>query len=92
LSEEKKITESRYGKVLGILREHEIYIDDIMVYSARLLNNQMRNTSYRVIQIPSISKTIFVCDEYGEASFVCDSLVYPEVFLESNKSKIREHL
>jgi len=90
--EEKELIESRYGKILEILRENEIYVDDIIVYSANLRDNQMRTTSYRVIQIPSISKTIFVCDEYGEASFVCDSLVYPEVFLEANKSEIREQL
>jgi len=90
--EEKILAESRYGKVLEILRENKIFADDIIAYSANLRDNQMRKTSYRVVQIPSISKTIFVCDQYWEASFVCDSLVYPEVFLDHTKSQIREQL
>ncbi len=92
MREEKELSESRYGKILEILRENEIYADDIIVYKGQLRTSQMRQTSYRVIQIPRLSKTIFVCDEYGEASFVIDSLVYPEVFLEHTKSDIREKL
>ena len=90
--EKRELLESRYGKVLEILRQNEIYVDDIIVYTWVLRDNQIRKTSYRVIQIPRLSKTIFVCDEYGESSFIAASLVYPEVFLEETKSDIREKL
>lgn len=86
------LQKSRYGEVLWLLRQWWIYANDIIVYSWKISKSQMRSTSYRVIQIPKISTTIFVCDEYWEATFVVKNLVYPEIFLEKSKLDIREKL
>lgn len=91
-NQKKELLESRYGKILKILIDNGVYANDIIVYKGKNGKNSMRETTYRAIQIPKFWVTIFVCDEYSQATFIVPSIIHYEVFTNTTKSDIRKVL
>jgi hypothetical protein len=71
---------------------YQVFPNDLIVYQGRNTEDMLRQTGYYVIQIPKLLKTIFVCNEYGEASFIVHSIVPPEVFTDYSKADLRNKL
>jgi len=77
---------NKLGLLLRLLREHDIYTDDINIIKGVVTPNMMRETSYLCVEIPSIKRMILVNQGFGEATFVIPGM-YPrgDVF---NRTKI----
>ena len=58
--------------------------------------NMMRSTSYRLVQVPSLERTVLVCDEVGNTTFVFDQSacsaqgIAPTDLYELNKTDLKE--
>lgn len=52
--------------------------------------NMMRNLSYRMIVIPSLDKTVFVCDEEGNRTFVVFDADNHENYFRLQKSELKD--
>ena len=76
---------SKFLEMLSFLWDNQIYTDDMKVHSGIVTNNMMRESSYFIIQIPRISRTIAVCDSYWEASFVAQWSLSPDIFFSTIK-------
>ncbi len=87
---EKKEGANRMGMLIDLLRENEIYTDDLNVTIGNICSGIMRESSYAAVWIPRLSRTIFLNNEYGEATFVFHGFLPKEDFLSLGKDAILE--
>ena len=70
--EKKELSQNKLLLFVSALREFWIYLDDLIIYTWKIDENMMRESSYYAIFIPRENKTVFLNTWYGEATFVCD--------------------
>lgn len=96
---EKKMI-SRVKTVLFILKEDfEVDVDDerqLFLKEGVVRDNMMRKTSYFLISAPKIDRTLLVCDEEGNVSYVFNNKVLKDkgisedVLINSTKEELNE--
>ena len=84
--------DQRWKKLLKILQQNGIFIDDIISYQGTVTPNMMRKDSYYLVEIPRIRKMILVCDQIGEATFVIDGLIPRNQILKLSKEQLQNSL
>ena len=80
--------DQRWKKLLRILHQNGIFIDDVISYRGRVTPNMRRKDSYYMVEIPRIRKIILLCDQIGEATFVIDGLIPRSQILELRKKQL----
>jgi hypothetical protein len=78
---EKPVLKNRLQTVLYIVQELGVDLSEIVVKKGKALPTSVRNESYVTIEIPSLKRLIYVCDEEQNASFIFDSDAVIEVYL-----------
>jgi len=73
--------------IFDVLKELWVYGDDILVRNGENLPNMMRKRSYINLFIPRIHKTIFLCQDYWEATFVCDDFFSDDELIDISFNK-----
>ena len=81
----EKVKFPKLSLFLSSLREMDIYTDDIIVRYGKVNKNEARNESYMAIEIPRLNKTVFLSNEYGEASFVFAGFISDEDLMDHGK-------
>ena len=81
----EKVKLPKLSLFLSALREIDIYTDDIIVRIGKVNTNEARNESYIAIEIPRLNKTVFLSNEYGEASFVFTGFISDEDLMDHGK-------
>ena len=82
--------EERLKELLTLLEELHVYADDLIVTKGRVSSRMMREQSYVGVEIPRLSRTVLVCDQVGEATFVLKGYVPQEVLLRLTKEQLQE--
>jgi hypothetical protein len=80
----------KLGHLIQLLREHEIYTDDLVILSGIGRENQMRPESYLLIEIPRLQRSVLLCNSYGEASFVYQGILPRERAWTLTKTQLQE--
>ncbi len=66
---------------IELLKQHKIYADDLIItIGAPPSPNMMRQESYIKIEIPRLRKTVLLCNQIGEATFIIQGYI-PNVIL-----------
>ncbi len=83
--------EPRLEEIIRLLTQIQIFSDDVLISIGEVSKDVVRSKSYAVIEIPRLNKTILVCDEVGEATFIVKSLASAANFLSTRKQDLTEH-
>ncbi len=83
--------EERIIELTRLLETQEIFLNDYIVTIGTVKASQMREVSYAVIEIPRINRTVLVCDQIGEATFVVYGIGDPRRFLAMTKEELLNH-
>lgn len=75
-------------KTLAFILENQFSIDlrdpeQFRLTTGVLGDNMMREQSYHMMEVPGLNRTVFVCDEEGNATFVFDTTRFQEIGIES---------
>jgi plasmid maintenance system antidote protein VapI len=65
-------------------------VETVSFYEGRNTDNMLRSQSYRSIVVPTLNKTILVCDEEGNRTFVVHTADMAESFIELTKEELKE--
>jgi hypothetical protein len=65
-------------------------METVSFYEGRNADNMLRGQSYRSIVVPTLNKTILVCDEEGNRTFVVHTADMAESFTELSKDELKE--
>ncbi len=84
--------QERLLELTQLLLREEVFLDDYIVSIGTLSPSQMREVSYAVVEIPRINRTVLVCDQIGEATFVIHGIGDPKRFLSFTKDELQESL
>jgi hypothetical protein len=82
--------EERLMEVFQILKEENIFSDDVILTKGKVDSNMMRRESYIVVEIPKINRMILVCDQIGEATFVIYGYISPNDLLFCTKDELQK--
>ena len=83
--------QDRLAELTALLRQNDIFIENYIVTMGTVIPSQMRKVSYAVVEIPDINRTILLCDQVGEATFVIHGIGDPRRFLSITKSQLLSH-
>lgn len=84
-----KLQQPKFQQLIAFLNRHSIFTDDILVCDGDLEANQMRETSYYIVEIPRINKEILICNQAGEATFVINGIIRRETILACTKDELQ---
>lgn len=84
--------EERLFEIITLLGREHIFIEDCGVTIGQLLPNQMRQLSYALVEIPRIRRSVLVCDQVGEATFVIHGLGDSRRYLSMTKKDLEQML
>jgi hypothetical protein len=80
----------RMQQLIAFLNRNEIFTDDIQITAGELLPNQMRESTYYLVEIPSLQRSILVCNEVGEATFIVKTYINPKLLLTLDKESLQK--
>jgi len=78
--------------VFGLLQTKGVLLKDVKTFSGILRDNQMRETSYVMMHLPAQNKTVFICNSYGEATFVVEGMIEAKDLTGLTKQTIQQLL
>lgn len=81
---------SKLKLLLQVLRELDVFPEDIVVLSGIVTDRMMREKTYLIIEIPSLNKIVLLNEGYGEASFVVPTMLNRSEFVKNGKINILE--
>ncbi len=85
----------RTGKLLPqlilVLRDLGIYTDQIFAIEGTNSSEMRREESYILVHLPTIGRSVLLCEAYGQATFVCKELVSLNVAKEFDKKQIQSN-
>jgi len=90
--EKRKPDTNKVQHLLELLRDYQIYTDDICVIIGQNTPEMMRENSYLCIEIPKIRRTIMIHPGYGEASFVLYDIYERKKLFKMTKKEIQAQL
>lgn len=79
----------RLEALLLLLKNHGIHLDHIGIFEGGLLPNQLRQASYRLVELSSPLAQILICDQVGEATFVIRPRLSRETLLSLTKEQLQ---
>lgn len=88
--DESIVMQPKTWRVLDTLNKMGIGLDNCMRFQGTVDTDMRRKTPYRVFVIPSLHKTILVCDESRQRTFVCFSFDWQD-FASLNKTELNNH-
>lgn len=95
-SGERPICEPRFQdrimQFVTILREMDIYAEDVSMTRGVVRNNMMRKLSYVVFEIPKLDKQVLINDQVGEGTFVISGSVDKKTLFTNNKRELCNEL
>jgi len=84
--------EERLGDLLSILESIGVFSDDIIVMVGKVDPNTMRRKSYAAVRIPRLDRSVLVCDQINEATFVVRGDISAKELLGNNKDDLQKIL
>ncbi len=81
--------EPRVQEIRQLLEAEGIYADDYVITIGEVSKDMMRKASYAIIEIPRLQRTILVCDQVGEATFVLRGHFSPEALTAKTKEQLQ---
>jgi hypothetical protein len=82
--------EPRLDRLMRFLQSKGIFADDVIITMGDVDANAMRKTSYAVVEIPRINRTVLICNLSEQATFVIRRNVPPAELTSIPKSKLDE--
>ncbi|MFC1748798.1 hypothetical protein ACFL2V_08310 [Pseudomonadota bacterium] len=79
----------RFILALGVLKNMNVDLSLCWFWEGKNASNMVRGLSYRVIVCPTIGKSILICDEEGNRTFVIDDISNPSKYWNMNKSELK---
>jgi hypothetical protein len=74
---------------IQLLYDYKIFSDDLDVYIGKNRKKKMQVNSYIVIWIPRIQRSVFINNDFGEAVYIYDGYISPEVSAIHGKKKLQ---
>ncbi len=62
--------ETRLDTFIAFLAKHGVYADDLIATVGPVPEKSLRRASYTHVEIPRLDRTVLLCDQIGEATFV----------------------
>jgi|SRR3989339_75115 len=84
--------EDRINDLLSIFDKLGIYSDDLITMIGKEKQNAMRKESYAAIRIPRINRSILICNQVGEATFVIRGDISTKELLSNSKDGLQKKL
>lgn len=82
----------RLQELVVFLESKGIYLDDLTIISGEVDSNSMRKSTYYIVEIPRLEKSIAVCNLTQQATFVFDGIIGKKTFLKYGKDELVETL
>lgn len=86
------LTSSKLRLLLETLHDINIYTSDICVVKGTNSSNMMRKGSYLCVEIPKLNRTIFIHNEYAEATFVLPGIFDRHTVFSMTKDELQTKL
>lgn len=83
------IKQPRLAILVKELQTIGIYTDDLVVRVGKIFEDKIRKLPYVVVEIPRLGKQVAVCDQYGETTFVSQSILEPHVWASYTKKQLK---
>lgn len=80
--------EDRLKPVIYMLQSRGVFVDDLVLAVGPVVPGAMRKRSYIQIDIPRIQKSILICEQVGEGTFVLQMLLPREIAMTHTKTKL----
>ncbi len=84
--------EQRYAELIALLRDINIFTEDLLIFQGETHSSMMREESYVVVEIPRLGRSVLVCDQVGEAAFVVNGRVSVDTLLTHTKDDLFREL
>ncbi len=81
--------EPRVQEIRQLLEDEGIFADDYVITIGEVSKDMMRKASYVIIEIPRLQRTILVCDQVGEATFILRGHFSPETLTTKTKEQLQ---
>jgi hypothetical protein len=81
-------TTDRFTRLIVHLQELNIRVDDLIITEGEVLDTQMRQLPYRLVEIPKLGLEILVCNQVGEATFFSNKLRGFDFYAQHSKEEI----
>jgi len=65
-----------------------IYTDDLVVRVGQVFEDKVRKLPYIAVEIPRLGKQVAICDQYGEATFVSQNILHPNIWASYTKREL----
>lgn len=93
---ERKAYEVRFDTIVNdfvtFLRSQKIFADDIIItLGQESPDTMMRQESYVKVEIPRIGKTVLLCNQVGEATFVLQGYVPNDILTRYTKDDLQDN-
>ena len=72
---EKPRFDQQLSRLMKVLQDMNIFSNDVLISIGDVNPKSWRDVSYAVVEIPELNRTVLVCDQVGEASYVIRQLV-----------------
>ncbi len=82
--------QQRLSQLIGLLQQHGIFTDDLIVCHGEISEHMMRKVSYCIVEIPRLNKQILLCDQVGEATFVIQGNLPRSVLMTLTKEQLQD--
>ncbi len=90
---DRNLTEFRKQPRLAILAKElqtiGIFTDDLILRVGKVFEEKVRKLPYIIVEIPRLGKQVAVCDQYGETTFVSQSILSPYVWASHSKKQLK---
>jgi hypothetical protein len=82
--------EDRLTPFVALLADNNIFLDDIIIHQSKVHKGQMRRVGYMHIEIPRLNKTVLLCNQVGEGTYVIDGYIRVEQTAKLTKTQLKE--
>lgn len=66
-----------------------IYTDDLVVRVGTIFTDKTRRLPYLIVEIPRLGKSVAICEQYGETTFVCQDILPAYVWSHQTKKQLK---
>lgn len=80
----------RMQQLIAFLNRNGVFTDDIQITAGELLPDQMRESTYYLVEIPSLQRSILVCNQVGEATFIVKTHINPKLLMTLDKESLQK--
>ena len=66
-----------------------IYTDDLVVRVGNIFTDKTRRLPYLIVEIPRLEKSVAICEQYGETTFVSQKILPPYIWAHQTKMQLK---